>query len=137
MINVGTSRTVGIVDSMKKGIVETSLKLPLVVNSGDRAAISRLVEDQFPVILVNRKVCGDPAMDRTDYVVVENVKGGFLAVEHLIKMGHRRIGIISGSSDSSAAALPVRSIESKKVTKDKTVVLSIHLFIFSSNPDLF
>ena len=65
--------------------------------------ISRLVEDQFPVILVNRKVCGDPAMDRTDYVVVENVKGGFLAVEHLIKMGHRRIGIISGSSDSSAA----------------------------------
>jgi LacI family transcriptional regulator len=44
----------------------------------------------------------DPAMDRTDYVVVENVKGGFLAVEHLIRMGHRRIGIISGSPDSSA-----------------------------------
>jgi LacI family transcriptional regulator len=64
--------------------------------------ITRLVEDQFPVILVNRRVYGDPAMDRTDYVVVENVKGGFLAVEHLIRMGHRRIGIISGSPDSSA-----------------------------------
>ena len=65
--------------------------------------ITRLVEDQFPVILVNRRVYGDPATERIDYVVVENVKGGFLAVEHLIKMGHERIGVISGFSDSSAA----------------------------------
>ena len=65
--------------------------------------ITRLVKDHFPLILVNRRVYGDPMMDRTDYVVVENVKGGFLAVEHLIKMGHKRIGVISGSPDSSAA----------------------------------
>lgn len=65
--------------------------------------IARLVKDQFPLILVNRRVYGDPVMDETDYVVVENVMGGFLAVEHLIRMGHRRIGIISGSPDSSAA----------------------------------
>jgi len=65
--------------------------------------ITRLVKDHFPLILVNRRVYGDPMMDRTDYVVVENVKGGFLAVEHLIKMGHKRIGVISGFPDSSAA----------------------------------
>ncbi len=65
--------------------------------------IRRLMEDHFPLILVNRRVYGDPMMDRTDYVVVDNVKGGFLAVEHLIRMGHKRIGVISGSSDSSAA----------------------------------
>jgi LacI family transcriptional regulator len=65
--------------------------------------ITRLVEDQFPLILVNRRVYGDPVMERTDYVVVDNIRGGFLAVEHLIKMGHERIGVISGSSDSSAA----------------------------------
>lgn len=65
--------------------------------------ITRLVEEQFPVILVNRRLHGDPAMERTDYVVVDNISGGFLAVEHLIRIGHERIGVISGSSDSSAA----------------------------------
>ena len=65
--------------------------------------IARLVRDEFPLILVNRRVYGDPVMGETDYVVVENVMGGFLAVEHLIRMGHRRIGIISGAPDSSAA----------------------------------
>ncbi len=65
--------------------------------------ITRLVEDQFPLILVNRRVYGDPVMERTDYVVVDNIRGGFLAVEHLIRMGHGRIGVISGSSDSSPA----------------------------------
>ena len=65
--------------------------------------ITRLVKDDFPLILVNRRVYGDPMMDCIDYVVVENTKGGFLAVEHLIKMGHKRIGVISGSRGSSPA----------------------------------
>jgi LacI family transcriptional regulator len=65
--------------------------------------IRRLVEDNFPLVLVNRKISGDPILESVDYVVVDNVKGGFLAVEHLIKMGHRRIGVISGPEDSSAA----------------------------------
>ena len=65
--------------------------------------ITRLVRDHFPLILVNRRVYGDPKMDYIDYVVLENARGGFLAVEHLIKMGHKRIGVISGSRGSSAA----------------------------------
>jgi LacI family transcriptional regulator len=65
--------------------------------------ITSLVEDRFPLILVNRRVYGDPLMDSIDYVVVENAEGGFLAVEHLIRLGHERIGVISGPSDSSPA----------------------------------
>ena len=65
--------------------------------------ITRLVRDHFPLVLVNRRVYGDPMMDYIDYVVVGNAKGGFLAVEHLIKMGHKRIGVISGSRGSSPA----------------------------------
>jgi len=64
--------------------------------------ITGLVKDHFPLILVNRRVYGGAVTDRTDYVVIENVKGGFIAVEHLIKMGHKRIGVISGPPDSSA-----------------------------------
>jgi DNA-binding LacI/PurR family transcriptional regulator len=36
-----------------------------------------------------------------DYIGIDNVKGGEMALEHLIKLGHRRIGIIRGSLDSS------------------------------------
>ncbi|MFA7372473.1 MAG: GntR family transcriptional regulator [bacterium] len=32
----------------------------------------------------------------TDYVVTDNKKGGFMATEHLIKLGHKRIGIVLG-----------------------------------------
>jgi len=34
---------------------------------------------------------------------VNNTLGGFLAVEHLIRLGHRRIGVIGGSAESSVA----------------------------------
>jgi LacI family transcriptional regulator len=39
--------------------------------------------------------------EKVDYVGVDNILGGFLAVEHLIKLGHKRIGVIGGSSESS------------------------------------
>jgi DNA-binding LacI/PurR family transcriptional regulator len=34
-------------------------------------------------------------------VGVDNLLGGFLAVEHLVRLGHERIGVIGGSSESS------------------------------------
>jgi LacI family transcriptional regulator len=60
-----------------------------------------LAEEGFPIVLVNRRTY-DPVVKRlVDYVGIDNMQGGFLAVEHLIRLGHRRIGIIGGSSESS------------------------------------
>jgi translation initiation factor 2 subunit 3 len=50
MISVGTGRTVGVVKNVKKGIVETSLKLPVVAEKGSRVAISRRVADRWRLI---------------------------------------------------------------------------------------
>lgn len=63
--------------------------------------IIELAEDEFPIILVNRRTYNPIVMEKVDYVGVDNNLGGFLAVEHLIKLGHKRIGIIGGSSESS------------------------------------
>jgi DNA-binding LacI/PurR family transcriptional regulator len=41
--------------------------------------------------------------EKVDYVGVNNILGGFLAVEHLIRLGHRQIGVIGGSAESSVA----------------------------------
>lgn len=65
--------------------------------------IESLINEKFPIILVNRRIYDESVINRVDYVVVDNVHGGFMAVEHLIKMGHERIGIISGHPQSSAS----------------------------------
>ncbi len=63
--------------------------------------VLRLAEEGFPIVLVNRRTYHPVVKEKVDYVGVDNILGGFLAVEHLIKLGHRRIGVIGGSSDSS------------------------------------
>ena len=65
--------------------------------------VQGLINEKFPIILVNRKIYDESVAHRVDYVVVDNVHGGFIAIEHLIRLGHRRIGIISGLSQSSAS----------------------------------
>ncbi len=63
--------------------------------------ILALAEEGFPVILVNRRTYHAVVKEKVDYVGVDNILGGFMAVEHLIKLGHQRIGVIGGSSESS------------------------------------
>ncbi len=63
--------------------------------------IVELAEEGFPVVLVNRRTYDPMVRGLVDYVGIDNIQGGFWAVEHLIKLGHRRIGIIGGSSESS------------------------------------
>jgi LacI family transcriptional regulator len=53
------------------------------------------------MILINRRTYHPIVQDKVDYVGVDNIFGGFLAVEHLIRLGHKRIGVIGGSSESS------------------------------------
>lgn len=63
--------------------------------------IVSLAEEDFPVVLVNRRTYHPLVKERIDYVGVDNVQGGYLAVEHLIRLGHQRIGVIGGSAESS------------------------------------
>jgi LacI family transcriptional regulator len=57
----------------------------------DEPLIPTLLEDNVPFILVGRH-----ADDRAGYVDVDNVGASRMAVEHLIRVGHRRIGTITG-----------------------------------------
>ncbi|MBU5557603.1 MAG: translation initiation factor IF-2 subunit gamma [Candidatus Aenigmatarchaeota archaeon] len=50
MLNVGTSRTVGVVKAIKKGITEIELKLPVVCDVGAQAVLSRRVNDRWRLI---------------------------------------------------------------------------------------
>jgi len=63
--------------------------------------IVELAEEEFPIVLVNRRTYHSAVKEKVDYVGVNNILGGFLAVEHLIRLGHQRIGMIGGSAESS------------------------------------
>lgn len=47
MINVGVGRTVGTVGNVKKGVAEIILKLPIVADKGERAALSKRLGDRW------------------------------------------------------------------------------------------
>ena len=51
-----------------------------------------LKKSGLPIVLLDR----DYPDLATDSVLVDDVDGGYMATKHLLKLGHRRIGIISG-----------------------------------------
>lgn len=54
-------------------------------------AILALKKDNFPVVLIDGNV--GPAINSVE---INSYNGAFAACEHLIKLGHKRIGVISG-----------------------------------------
>lgn len=60
-----------------------------------------------PIVLLNRYLRGCD----TDAVLVDNYRGGYLATEHLIRLGHRRIGHLSGPLRSSASRERLRGFQ--------------------------
>ncbi|MBW1972210.1 MAG: LacI family transcriptional regulator [Deltaproteobacteria bacterium] len=63
--------------------------------------LEELKKEEFPFVLLNRRCTGCSELSKIPQVLIDNEMGGFLAVEHLIRIGHTRIGIIAGSEESS------------------------------------
>jgi LacI family transcriptional regulator len=60
----------------------------------DAKSFRRLTQANIPTILLDRRIDG---LD-TDAVVVDNARGAYLAVKHLIELGHSRIAMIAISA---------------------------------------
>jgi len=65
----------------------------------DDPLIGRLLDDGVPVVMVGRH-----PDERVRYVDVDNVAGARMAVDHLARLGHRRIGTITGPLNMPGAA---------------------------------
>lgn len=61
--------------------------------------IERLAKAHFPFVLVGRYFHD---LD-TNYVVPDDYQGGFIATDHLLKQGHRRIAMVNGPLHISSA----------------------------------
>lgn len=60
--------------------------------SGEGTHLAEMIAAGIPVVCLDRV----PPNAKVDSVLVDNVKGASICVRHLVGMGHRRIGVISG-----------------------------------------
>jgi LacI family transcriptional regulator len=67
----------------------------IFVATGDRTdALTQLLCNELPVVLVDRHIPGI----QSDEVILDNHQGGYIATQHLVSLGHKRIGCIAGPS---------------------------------------
>ena len=72
----------------------------LLSSAGDADALARIFKQAtVPAVTVDRLVPGA----RADCVSIDNLDGARKAVEHLIGLGHRRVGCISGPAEFEVA----------------------------------
>ena len=69
--------------------------------------IQALQEDRVPLVVVDRNI-PDVCVDE---VLTDNTRGGEMVTRHLIDLGHRRIGCITGPSDVTPSADRVAGYE--------------------------
>jgi GntR family transcriptional regulator of arabinose operon len=67
----------------------------------DPVAYRQLLDVGFPVVLIDRHIVGLSI----DAVLPDNVGGAFVAVSHLIELGHRRIAFISSDNLTTTSVL--------------------------------
>ncbi|MFH1624683.1 MAG: substrate-binding domain-containing protein, partial [Pseudomonadota bacterium] len=89
--------------------------------------IGPLVDDCFPFVLVNRRIHHRTLSKKIDYIVLDNFTGGYLAMEHLYRLGHRRVGIIAGGLNISTAV--ERTDGAKKFLMNQGIALDPNLIV--------
>ncbi len=73
------------------------------INKGEKNLISEfnhiLSSHKLPVVIVDRMLPGVEC----DFVTLDNREGGFIATKHLLDLGHRKIGCITGPKDLASS----------------------------------
>lgn len=80
-----------LLDRQVDGLILSNLHIPA------DGALEAVAHRGTPVLLISRH-----AESSLPSVTIDNRRGGYLATEHLTQLGHRRIGLLSATSHTSA-----------------------------------
>jgi len=87
-----------------------------------RETLAPIVHQRVPLVVVDRVIDGLPV----DQVFSDNEGGAYLATQHLIRLGHRRIGLLVGISGISSIQDRIRgykrAIEESGLTLDERLI---------------
>jgi LacI family transcriptional regulator len=64
---------------------------------GDQGIIGRFIDANMPIVVIGRPF----RSDNVSYIDVDNINASYNAVSHLIRLGHKRIGTITGPVNST------------------------------------
>ncbi len=67
--------------------------------TADKAPIDALLDKKLPIVLLNRYF----EKAKADLVISDNVDGAGLVAKHLLELGHRRIGLITGPQHAATS----------------------------------
>lgn len=94
----------------------------------ERGNLQPVIRHELPLVLVDREIDGVEA----DVVSSNNREGARLLVEHLIKIGHRRIAVISGPKELSVYRQRVEGY--RTALAEAGLPVEENLILFGSKP---
>ena len=80
-------------ESLPQFIVERNVDGVMIAGSVDDSLIHHIQETGIPLVLIDYL----PMKGEVTAVLLDNIRGAYEAVTHLIKLGHKNIGFIGGS----------------------------------------
>ena len=115
------------IQKMKSSNVAGLIIMPAENEEGNKM-ISELKEENFPFVLVDRKLKNC----ETDCVISDNIKGGYEGTEYLIKLGHKKIAFVKKEfSKTSTIKDRIKgyksAIEDYDLDYDPSLILSYNL----------
>jgi len=93
-IETPEQRHIGFQDILRRQRVDGALILSLPILDKE---VSTLINANLPIVLIDS---GHPALSMFHQVDVDDVAGGQLATEHLLTLGHRRVGFVGDIIDN-------------------------------------
>lgn len=80
----------------------------------NRKQVQDVLEEGIPCIVINNIV---KDLD-VNYIAVDNIKGGKIAADYLISLGHKRIATVTGNVNTQAGALRLEGFQEALARKD-------------------
>jgi DNA-binding LacI/PurR family transcriptional regulator len=82
-------------DRRVDGVFFAPLEFEADAREVNRKVLARLAEEKIPVVLLDRRPASAPERGRPDLVGINNRQAGYVATEHLIRLGCRRIAFMA------------------------------------------
>jgi DNA-binding LacI/PurR family transcriptional regulator len=83
------------VDRRVSGVFFAPIELGAQARETNLAIVARLEKANIPIVLLDRCVMPYPHRSRHDLVGIDNRRAGYLATEHLLRMGARRVSFLA------------------------------------------
>jgi len=97
-------------------------------NNKNLDLINRLYVEKFPIVTIDKYYDSIPI----SYVISDNFKGGYIAAEHLIDLGHSNIAFVSGVKLNKKMSIRDRYFGFYKAINEKDIEINdkIHRYFF-------